>query len=210
MALKIWPIFQIPVPASEEHITLYTRIRLRGLSTNPETFGSTYARESAFTREIWTTRLNTTGRTTLAAKLEDDEGHEDWVGTLSILAPEMLSGIPQEPAYPAEIAEAEKVGRADVYMLVGMWVHPDYRGKGIGRQLVERALETVKLIPPKFTSNLDRVEIKEKVVLLEVHAHNDTAKKLYERIGFVKQESGVEADSLDEDTEVWMAFSILE
>jgi len=95
-------IYQIPKPASEEDVTKYTEIRLSALSTNPEAFGSTYAQESAFTREQWVARVNTNGRQTFVA-IDD----ENWMGTLSILYPEMLIGGPKSTPYPAQISAAE-------------------------------------------------------------------------------------------------------
>jgi L-phenylalanine/L-methionine N-acetyltransferase len=55
--------------------------------------------------------------------------------------------------------------------LPGMGVHPDFRERGIGSQLLRKALAHGRRI------GLERVE-------LEVFASNMAGKKLYERAGF--------------------------
>lgn len=55
---------------------------------------------------------------------------------------------------------------------LGMGVHPDHRGLGIGRTLLKAALEHARSI------GLEQVE-------LEVFSSNQTAIRLYERCGFV-------------------------
>ncbi|KAF9555895.1 acyl-CoA N-acyltransferase [Agrocybe pediades] len=198
--------FLIPTPASEEHLSLYTQIRLAALSTNPEAFGSTYERESKFSRETWRDRMNTKGRTTFAAV---DAGHS-WIGTIAFLGPEMLANIPQEPAYPHDIAQREKNGEIDVYMIVGMWVHPEHRGKGVGRRLVDYALETIR----KSETVKDGAGTRKKVVLLEVHEKNAVAKNLYRHCGFLEAggedrsvEEGEEEEE-EEEEEIWMSFNL--
>jgi ribosomal protein S18 acetylase RimI-like enzyme len=57
---------------------------------------------------------------------------------------------------------------------LGLGVHPDYRRRGVGSQLLEAALRKADEI------GLERVE-------LEVFATNTTAVQLYERYGFVQE-----------------------
>lgn len=153
-----WTIHTIPKPASAPSIALYKSARLAGLLTNPESFGSTHAKEAAFSDDIWAARVNTQGRETLLAVLtstttasdEKEQGQEKAkeertaIGTLSVLGPEMLAGSLQDPLYPPHIADEESKGELDVYMLVGMWVHPAHRDRGVGRALVRRAVEIVE------------------------------------------------------------------
>jgi len=63
------------------------------------------------------------------------------MGTLKVLSPEMLSSLPGNFGYPPDIADAENAGEAEVWVLVAMWVRPTSRGRGVGRDLVEKALE---------------------------------------------------------------------
>ncbi|MFJ1704774.1 GNAT family N-acetyltransferase [Kitasatospora sp. NPDC088346] len=94
-----------------EEWTGYREVRLAALADAPEAFGSTLAREQAFTEDVWRTRLS--ARNTLVAERDGRT-----VGLAGIVA-----------AGP---------GRAE---LVSMWVHPAARGLGVGDQLVRAAVE---------------------------------------------------------------------
>jgi GNAT superfamily N-acetyltransferase len=188
-------IYEIPNPAPEEDVTNYTEIRLSSLSSNPETFGSTYGAESAFTRDQWVSRVNTSGRKTLIA-IDNLKGL--WIGTFSVLSPEMLAPIggPKRTSYPPEISTAEERGELDVFILIGMWVRPDYRRRGVGRMLVQRALEAVRhwhYTTTQPNPDLERFEKpKERIhaILLGVHTENGAARSLYEKNGFRKEAVG--------------------
>jgi GNAT superfamily N-acetyltransferase len=91
-------------------------VRLAGLSEAPQAFGSTYAREVAFTEQQWRGRILSRGVTFFA----------------------FLAGIP-EPAGVAGVLTAE--GVAD---LVSMWVLPSARGSGVGEALIEAAADWAK------------------------------------------------------------------
>ena len=214
MAYTICPI---PKPVSEEHITQYIRIRLAALKTNPKAFGSTFAGESAFSRLQWCARVDNPARTTFFAATappstpnaslgetvtspyhdEDDQGSK-WVGTLSLLGPDMLHRVP----FPPEIAEAEHRD-ADIYMLTGMWVDPEFRKKGVGRQLVEHALRAVRDFSAidNNQQNGEGNDSRGRILVLEVHNTNDEAQRLYQRQGFVVQPS-------TEEDKKWMALVI--
>lgn len=57
---------------------------------------------------------------------------------------------------------------------LGMGIIPAYRGRGIGRKLIETTLRAA------FDAGIERVE-------LSVHADNDRAIALYEKVGFVRE-----------------------
>jgi GNAT superfamily N-acetyltransferase len=90
----------------------YRQIRLAALADAPSAFGSTVADEEAMTPADWRTRL--TWRYTFAASAS-----HGLVGT--------AAGIPGDVAGHAE--------------LVGMWVHPDWRRRGIGGLLVRAVID---------------------------------------------------------------------
>ena len=92
-------------------------VRLAALSEAPYAFGSTYAREAAFTREKWRGRVNERAVTFLAHEEQADE------------APAGLAGVYVED------------GDAD---LVSMWVRPSARGLGVGEALVKAAVSWTK------------------------------------------------------------------
>ncbi|MER7412346.1 GNAT family N-acetyltransferase [Streptomyces cacaoi] len=98
-------------PMTVDDCDLYRELRLNALADAPRAFGSTYAREAAFTAEQWRERL--AARSTLLAEADGKP-----CGLAAV--------IPEGP------------GRSE---LVSMWVAPDARGRGIGGHLVRAALE---------------------------------------------------------------------
>jgi len=129
-------------------------VRLAALSEAPYAFGSTYAREAAFTEENWRGRIG--GRSvTLFAFAEPDDAAP--AGT--VLADTGLAGL---------AGVYVKDGAAD---LVSMWVRPSARGLGAGQALVEAAASWAKA--RGFGS-----------LSLWVTESNAPARRLYERCGF--------------------------
>lgn len=67
--------YTIPIPHDEDsvlyHLERYKAFRLLALKTSPEAFGSTYARERAFTDDVWYNRLATPNATTFITTEED-------------------------------------------------------------------------------------------------------------------------------------------
>ncbi|CAA7261858.1 unnamed protein product [Cyclocybe aegerita] len=177
--------------------------------------------ESALTFAQWEERVNTPGRSIFAAvpasgpsaslspspspspspppqqatiSLNGVHSEPQWAGTLSLLSPAMLAGIPKglsDPmhvAYPPEIAEAERRGDAEIWMLVGMWVRPGYRGQSVGRILIERAFEFVRqdegIAEREGDKEKGARKRKDKIVMLRVISSNASAVRLYEKAGF--------------------------
>ena len=122
----------------------YRELRLAALADAPGAFGSTLERERARTPEEWRERLRR--RSTFAARVE--HGH---VGT--------AAGI-----------DGEQPGHAE---LVGMWVHPKWRGRGVGDLLVSAVVEWAAARSCR-------------AVTLWVSVGNDRAETLYARHGFVR------------------------
>jgi GNAT superfamily N-acetyltransferase len=122
----------------------YRQIRLAALADAPSAFGSTVADEEAMTPADWRTRL--TWRYTFAASAS-----HGLVGT--------AAGIPGDVAGHAE--------------LVGMWVHPDWRRRGIGGLLVRAVIDWAAAAPFR-------------AIDLWVTVGNDAAEALYARLGFVR------------------------
>ena len=99
------------------NLARFIEVRLRALQESPWAFGSTYARESAFTDEEWQARL---------ARWNGVRG----VGYLAI-EDGVTFGI------AGALADEEDPTRA---VLVSMWTAPANRRKGLGRSLVEEIL----------------------------------------------------------------------
>jgi len=197
-------IYEIPKPASEEDITKYTEIRLSTLSTNPEAFGSTYAGECAFTPDQWVARINTGGR-----KIFITIDKDKWIGTLNVLYPEMLLGVPKHTPYPPEISAAEGRGDLDVLMIFGMWVRPGYRKRGVAQMLVQHTLEMVRRNyinqPDAEMEPVGKPKTKTRVILLKVHNGNGAAWSLYEKNGFSSRKDAEGEGTVSSDHS-WMAY----
>jgi ribosomal protein S18 acetylase RimI-like enzyme len=94
--------------------------------------------------------------------------------------------------------------QGSVYILVGLWVHPDHRRRGLGKKLVDDGFDWVRRNTPSIREN--RVDGDHKKILsLAVYHSNKSAIALYEMMGFkqvqVSGSEGVPADS----TGYWMA-----
>lgn len=135
------------VRATEDDWQQIRAVRLAGLEADPSAFGSNLQRELAYPEARWRTwPVNAAVYLAQAA-----------AGTVGIGMLRPLTG---------ENADAE---------VNAMWVVPEFRGTGVGRQLMEAMLESARAAG--FQS-----------VRLWVTAGNAAATTLYERMGFVRTE----------------------
>jgi ribosomal protein S18 acetylase RimI-like enzyme len=132
----------------------YREIRLAGLRNSPEAFGSTFETESLKPMSSFAERLRS------SAVFGAFRGTE-------------LLGI-------AGFAFHEGVKEAHKGLLWGMYVRPNARKSGVGRQLVDAVVDFAR----------QQVEI----LQLRVVADNEPARRLYAGLGFV--EYGLEKSSL--------------
>jgi putative hydrolase of HD superfamily len=121
----------------------YREMRLRALADAPQAFASTLDREQAFTRDVWTSRL-TNDRSINLLAVEDD------------VPLGMTSALLEDPA---------------TVHIVGMWVAPEARGRGVGHRLIETVAAWGR-----------RHQARE--LALWVTETNRPARALYERNGF--------------------------
>jgi RimJ/RimL family protein N-acetyltransferase len=132
----------------------YRELRLAALKDSPEAFGSTFERESAEPLAWFRGRL---GKAPVFGAFRSSE----LVGTAGFVRRE---------------GEKEK----HKGLLWGMYVRPDARSAGIGRQLIEAVIDYARRY----------VEL----IQLSVVSDNERARRLYAGLGFV--EYGVEKNSL--------------
>lgn len=138
----------------EADAALYRDIRLEALRKAPESFGSDFAAEGQRPLDWFAERLATS----------------EVIG--GFLA-DTLAGV-------AGLFLQQGVKQAHKGALWGMFVRPDFRGMGIGRQLGEAVVERARA----------RVEI----IQLAVARPNQPARRLYTDLGFA--EYGLEKDAL--------------
>jgi ribosomal protein S18 acetylase RimI-like enzyme len=135
-------------PVREDEWQDYRDLRLKALKTDPLAFGSTLQREQAFSPGVWKERV-TRGHSTLASVT--------WVAVSST---ERFVGM---------IVAADLEGTIHLF---AMWVDPEFRGVGIGRQLLDTALTWIQRSHPG------------RAVVLEVNPRQVTAVHLYQSRGF--------------------------
>ena len=146
----------------------YREVRLAALADTPLAFSSSLERERAFDEETWRGRLGSA-----ATFLAWREGAP--AGTVTVL--------------PYD--ESQRHGVSGAAHLVAMWVTPDARRLGIGRQLVEAVFGEARAMGAP-------------AVVLWVFEDNDRARGLYEEMGFRATELRDSPPDRPEDAEILM------
>jgi ribosomal protein S18 acetylase RimI-like enzyme len=150
-------------------------VRLAALAESPSAFGSSYAREVAFTEEQWRGRISERSVTFFAHEATSPAPGVRIRGR-TVLTDSLASSLTEEQAGAAS-AGKEPAGLAGVYVedgaahLVSMWVRPAARGLGAGKALVEAAAAWAKA--NDFGT-----------LFLWVTESNTSARRLYEGCGF--------------------------
>ncbi len=129
---------------SVEHWKRYCAIRLRALADTPDAFARTYAEEAGFKPEDWRARLSGEAATFVTVIDGTDAG--------------LVTG-------------AKWRGRDGFAGLFGMWVAPEARGRGVGKELVSAVVDWAR------SSGF-------KCLALDVADDNKPAVALYARLGF--------------------------
>jgi ribosomal protein S18 acetylase RimI-like enzyme len=138
-----------------EDAAQYREIRLEGLRVSPEAFGNTFEVENARPIELF------------ADRIRDSE-------TMGAFEGAEILGV-------AGLRTNQGPKESHKGTLVGMYVRPQARNRGVGRRLVEAVMEVARR---------RGVEL----LQLAVVSDNEPARRLYERLGFV--EYGIEKKSL--------------
>jgi GNAT superfamily N-acetyltransferase len=98
-------------------LALYKRLRLTALQTDPDAFGSNYAREVEFDDPTWLSRMS---------------GFEGRIGVIF---------VDDVDGHATGIVGIGFSGRPDDTQLWGMWVAPGSRRTGAAQRLVEAAIQ---------------------------------------------------------------------
>lgn len=128
----------------------FRAIRLQAMRDSPQAFGSTLTETQARPDAYWEGRARS-GAEARENVLFVAEDVDRWVG--------IVAGFIDDATATRSVA------------LVSLWVHPAYRGQGVGRQLVGQIVAWAR-------------EREARRVVLWVTQGNDAATSLYQRCGF--------------------------
>jgi ribosomal protein S18 acetylase RimI-like enzyme len=126
----------------------YRDLRLRALQDSPTAFSTTFADASARSDEDWASRMAEGSAETDLPLVAEVDGE--------------LAGMAWGKIYPSERATAH---------LYQMWVAPEHRGLGVGRMLLEKAIEWARSHGVRW-------------IILGVTCGDTPARRLYTSAGF--------------------------
>ncbi|KIY70512.1 hypothetical protein CYLTODRAFT_408861 [Cylindrobasidium torrendii FP15055 ss-10] len=167
-----YTIFPILQPASDDHLAKWVDLRLQGLKLDPASFSTRYEDAMKKTREEHLSRLNDPLIRTLAVETADGT----WVATAAV-------GIFNDQSFgwvPEKLWEDGKKG----FLLLGLWVHPGHRRKGLATGIIQAATD--------FARGYGGASGAEKYMAVEVY-EDVAALKMYEGLGF-KAKTSRESD----------------
>ncbi|KAF5675864.1 gnat family protein [Fusarium circinatum] len=167
----------------------YKEFRLLSLQLSPESFSSNYAREAAFTRDIWEARLSNPAASSIIIVSDPNPGTTDaislilnqpWLASLVLYGPleaktaaktwEDLQKFEPGSTYFGPIEDEIE----SAYVLNAIYVHPSQRRKGLANKLIEYAKDVV----------VRHNEGKKVMLVLLVNFNSVAAMKCYEKSGF--------------------------
>lgn len=158
----------------KQTVTAFRALRLFALQDNPESFGSNYAREIEFTEEQWRQRLLSNNAMHVAALRVKDHntGAKEWLGMVVPIRHDRGTGVEHE-----------------YYVLNGMFVRACVRRQGLGRRLIETALDAIKKDRAQRCHGADGADSARVEILVD--ADNESAISLYRGCGFQFPDSEV-------------------
>lgn len=128
-------------------------LRLQALRNSPLAFGSTYEREAAYTEERWQEWAASSAAGEKQVAIVALAG-DSWVAMAGGYLP-----TPDDPGAPS------------LAWLVAVYVHPTWRGRGLGRAVSEGVIS--------WAREREAAEVR-----LHVADWNDAARRVYEELGF--------------------------
>jgi ribosomal protein S18 acetylase RimI-like enzyme len=141
--------------------------RLAALAEAPYAFASTLAREQAFDEAVWRSRAGS-GRTVAAFAGATIVGLATGIPADDFPARDVRGD--HEPGDELVTGQSSTSGQPD-WQLVGMWVAPGYRGRGVADGLVAAVCDLARVAGAS-------------AVTLWVTEVNDRARAFYRRVGF--------------------------
>jgi GNAT superfamily N-acetyltransferase len=181
----------LPLPADfDALLAKYKAFRLLALQLSPKSFGSTHAREAAFSDDVWVSRMSNplaativgvddTTTTSDATTSNSDEVElllqNEWLGTTTLTGPYEYDGAVELLASHKEVqVDQVLLPDAKIFFVNGMSVIPAARGTGVGSAILAQALRVAR----------DLAAGQKARVVLIVDYENVAARRTYEKGGF--------------------------
>ncbi|KAF2120498.1 hypothetical protein BDV96DRAFT_594956 [Lophiotrema nucula] len=157
-------------------------LRLQSLQIAPEAFSSTYEREIAFKDEEWEKRLqNPSAHTFAVVKTHEDEDKGDEITEKDDEDGELVEGewVGMSVLFGPLSSDNGKIetGKKVIFEIFGLFVLPDKRGLGLGKKLVDAAVEHGKVLGKEQKAE-------EVVVRIRAVPTNKSVVTMYETLGF--------------------------
>ncbi|KAL9948864.1 hypothetical protein D7B24_004931 [Verticillium nonalfalfae] len=154
-------------------VAQYRKLRLKALSTSPDSFSSTHEIESGFGDKVWEQRLSEKGKETfICAASHIGSGTAEWVGQVTLRGPLTQDeyDLPEESGQPPVDPDAH----SEQWQMLSLYNLPEHRGHGLGKRLCLEALRYLELERPASSS----------LVRLMVKPQNTATVGLYKSLGF--------------------------
>ena len=183
-------------------------LRLQSLQLSPESFSSTYARETKFTEKDWEARLQNPLAFTFVAvgppgETAEGLGDDDllngvWVGMVVLIGPFIqVRSLAQNDLGREEKGKEQRPVRPQYdYRIDGLIVLPQARRLGLGKALLMSAIDHADA----FGRKNGAAEVN---ITLSVYSGNSNALVLYQKVGFQLTNGG--KDTLDHSNTTDMA-----
>ncbi|KAK8873214.1 Acyl-CoA N-acyltransferase [Apiospora arundinis] len=219
-----WAVERIPANDAGRafYLAQYKPFRLAALKQDPQAFGSTYAREVAFSDETWVQRLdNPRVKTFVAVRLHDRR----ILSAVSLIGP--MPSAEQTVTNPTRIVlsaqatpsdrgkEKREEGHQEVekedelgadnevsllYQNTGVYTRPEARGKGLGLKLMATAVECARQEARRLLAGDGRNNKEQSCQLgVEVYRTNEAAIGFYRKCGFEVRGAKVPESEDDEN-----------
>ncbi|KAE8382429.1 hypothetical protein BDV26DRAFT_288467 [Aspergillus bertholletiae] len=155
----------------------YRNLRLNALQVSPSSFSSTIEIESAFTDEVWASRVAQSGTEVFICAIDasaatgpgSDSGN--WVGQVTLHGPKSVHEL--GPPDASLCSNMDNDG--EWWQMLSLFILPDHRGKGLAKRLCEEALNYLRNYWCPATSLNVRLMVK---------PENHITVELYKRLGF--------------------------
>ncbi|KAF5353899.1 hypothetical protein D9756_007110 [Leucocoprinus leucothites] len=201
-----YTIYSIPAIPGHHHILQYKELHLKALKTNPEHFATTYEQALSLSFEEWKSRIQSRDKVTIVAVAplqgslvkgpKESDLQQKWVGMVTVIGPKTLQRFGFTP--PRSVQGHSGYDLESYFCIVGVWVDPDHRRKGLARKMMEGGIGWIQ------ADDVPDQPVEKRTLVLQVTEDNQEAIGMYSSMGF----NFVKADEGAEDKRPWMYLKL--